>query len=150
MPPPGVDLNKARIEGACLKRLVEFRGSADKPVRFLNLQGLKFAHAARTFLEPYEKLMRSDWCIARQAALFIEGAEDCRVQNCFFDAVGGNAIFVSNYNRRVNVSGCKITDAGASGVCLVGDVAAARSPSFWGSNWPPMDKVDRTPGPKSE
>jgi hypothetical protein len=149
MPPGGVDLSKARLEGACLKRLVDIEGTAEKPVKFVSFQGLTFTHAARTFMEPYEKLMRSDWSIVRQGALFMQGTEDCHVSNCFFDAVGGNAIFASNYNRRAEITGCKITEAGSSGICFVGDVNAARSPSFFGTSWPPMSKVDRTPGPRS-
>jgi hypothetical protein len=42
------------------------------------------------------------------------------VDKCFFDAVGGNAVFISNYNRRIKVYGNKFTEAGDSAVCLVG------------------------------
>ena len=55
-----------------------------------------------------------------------QGTEDCGLTDCFLDAVGGNAVFVSNYNRRVKIAGCKITEAGASGVCFVGDPKAVR------------------------
>ena len=35
-----------------------------------------------------EKLLRSDWAIHRGGAVFIEGAEDCTLERCFFNAVG--------------------------------------------------------------
>ena len=42
------------------------------------------------------------------------------MEKCFFDAVGGNGVFVNNYNRHVRVYGNKFTEAGDSAVCLVG------------------------------
>ena len=35
--------------------------------------------------------------------------------------VGGNAVFVNNYNRRIAIRGTQIAKAGASGICFVGD-----------------------------
>jgi hypothetical protein len=52
--------------------------------------------------------------------VFLEGVEDCSIEKCFFDAVGGNAVFVNNYNRRISVAGNKFTEAGDSAICLVG------------------------------
>jgi hypothetical protein len=150
IPPPGVDLAKARIEVGGLKRLVEFRGSHKKPVRFVSFRGLTFAHAGRTFMEPYEPLLRSDWCIYRGGAVFFQGAEDCGLADCFLDAVGGNGVFVSNFNRRVKITGCKITEAGASAICFVGDPKAVRfTADEYGTRIDP-ERIDTVPGPKTE
>ena len=73
IPPQGVDLAKARIEVAGLKHLIEFRGSREKPVRFVTFRGLTITHAGRTFMEPYEPLLRSDWRIYRGGAVFLQG-----------------------------------------------------------------------------
>ena len=59
-PPPGVDLPTAVIEAVRLRHLVEFRGTEQAPVRFVSLKGLTFRHAARTFMENKEPLVRSD------------------------------------------------------------------------------------------
>ena len=148
MPPKGADIAKARVEAVVLKQLVEFRGSIRQPVRNIHLCGLTLTHTARTVLEKYEPLLRGDWSIVRTGAVFFEGAEGCSVTDCFFDAVGGNAVFISNYNRRIKVAGCKFTEAGDSAVCLVGDFDAVRSGSTWQSQI--TDPQDKTVGPRTQ
>ncbi len=149
-PPKDVDLTKATVEAAGLRHLVEFHGTRDQPVRFVRLKGFTFTHAARTFMENREPLLRSDWTIYRGGAVLFEGCEDCGVDDCFFDQVGGNAVFVNKYNRRVAITTCKIVDAGASGVCFVGDPKAVRSPLFEYGEKQPLEQIDRTPGPKTD
>jgi hypothetical protein len=149
-PPAGLDLSKATVEATRLRSLVEFRGSDERPVRFITLRGLTFRQAARTVMETREPLMRTDWAIYRGGAVFFEGAEDCALEDCFIDQVGGNAVFVNNYNRRVAVRGCQIAKAGASGVCFVGDPQAARNPLFNYSQVIKLENLDRTPGPRND
>jgi hypothetical protein len=148
-PPPGLDLAKATVEATQLRSLVEFRGSEDKPVRFITLRGLTFRQAARTVMDTREPMLRSDWAIYRGGAIYCEGAEDCALEDSFIDQVGGNAIFVNRYNRRITVRGCQIAKAGASGVCFFGDPQAARNPLFNYSQVNKLEDLDRTPGPKS-
>jgi hypothetical protein len=50
----------------------------------------------------------------------VEGAENCSIDNCFFDAVGGNGVFINNYNRGIKVIGNEFCEAGDSAVCMVG------------------------------
>ena len=76
-----------------------------------------------------EPLLRSDWTTYRGGAVFFNGTEDCVLEDCFIDQVGGNAVFVNNYNRRVAVRGCQIAQAGANGVAFVGDRDAVRDPA---------------------
>ena len=147
MPPKGVDIAKASLEAVVLKQLVEFRGSIRQPVRNIHLRGLTLTHTTSTVLEKYEPLLRGDWSIVRAGAVFFEGAEGCSVTDCFFDAVGGNGVFISNYNRRIKVSGCKFTEAGDSAICLVGDFNAVRSASTWQNQI--ADPPDKTVGPRS-
>lgn len=148
-PPAGVDLKTATIEATRLRSLVEFRGNEAQPVRHVTLRGLTFRHAARTVMDTKEPLMRSDWAIYRGGAIFFEGAEDCAVEDCFLDQVGGNAIFVNNYNRRIAVRGCQVARAGASGICFVGDPQATRNPLFHYEQVNKLENLDRTPGPRT-
>ncbi len=148
-PPEGIDLVTARIEIPQLKELFVFKGSEQQPVRNISIEGVELAHTLRTFMETREPLLRSDWAIYRSGAVLMEGAEHCAVRNCFFNQVGGNAVFFSNYNRRNEVSGCHIAGVGASGVCFVGDPAAVRSPSFEYNEFTPTQDLDLTPGPKT-
>lgn len=148
-PPADIDLAKARIEVVRLRHLVELRGSADRPVRFVTLRGLTLRHAARTFMDNREPLLRSDWTTYRGGAVVLEGTEDCTIENTFLDQVGGNAIFVNRYNRRVTVRGCHIARAGASGVAFVGDPKAVRNPLFEYGERLALADLSTTPGPQS-
>jgi len=149
-PPPGTDLATATIEVVRLRHLVEFRGSADKPIRFLTLRGLTFRHAARTFMDNKEPLLRSDWTTYRGGTVFFNGAEDCVLDDCLLDQLGGNAVFVNNYNRRIAIRGCHIWQAGANGVAFVGDPQAVRNPLFEYNQRQSVHDLDRTPGPKTD
>ena len=72
------------------------------------------------------------------------------MEDLLLDQVGGNAIFVNHYNRRVTVRGCEIVKAGASGVAFVGDPKAARNPLFNYDQRQKATDLDRTPGPKTD
>jgi hypothetical protein len=148
-PEPSFDLENAKIEIVRLRHLIELEGTEEEPVRHIKFQGFKVQHAARTFMDCKEPLLRSDWAIYRGGAFFLTGTEDVSIKDCEFDQVGGNAIFVSNYNRRVLVSGCHIHDTGASGICFVGDPNAVRNPLFEYGQRNDLSKIDRTPGSKS-
>lgn len=149
-PERDVDLSNASVEVVRLRHLVEFSGSMESPVRFISLQGFTIRHAARTFMDCKEPLLRSDWAIYRGGAFLLTGTEDIAVLDCEFDQVGGNALFVNQYNRRTLVKGCHIHDAGASGVCFVGDPHAVRDPLFEYGKKNDLATIDRIPGPKSE
>ena len=149
MPEKGIDLKSATVEVVRLRHLVEFRGSGKSPVRKVTLQGFTVRHAARTFMDTKEPMLRSDWTIYRGGAFMLTGTEDVSILDCEFDQVGGNAVFVNNYNRRALIKGCHIHDAGASGVCFVGDPGAVRDPCFGYGETKDFDKLDRTPGPKT-
>jgi hypothetical protein len=119
-------------------------------VKWITLRGIAFRQAARTVMDTREALLRSDWAIYRGGAIFFNGAEDCALEDGFIDQVGGNAIFVNNYNRHVTIRGTQIAKAGASGICFVGDPQSARSPLFNYYQVQSLDRIDRTPGPKSK
>jgi hypothetical protein len=148
-PHAGLDLKTAVVEATRLRTLVEFRGDEANPVKWITLRGLTFRHAERTVMDNREPLMRSDWTIYRGGAVFFNGAEDCALEDSFVDQVGGNAVFVNNYNRRIAICGMQIARAGANGICFIGDPQAARSPLFNYHQVQSLDRIDRTPGPKS-
>jgi hypothetical protein len=149
-PPAGLDLKHAVVEASRLRTLVEFRGDATHPVKWVVLRGLVFRHAARTVMENREPLLRSDWTIYRGGAVFFNGAEDCALEDALVDQVGGNAVFVNNYNRRIAIRGTHIARAGANGVCFIGDPRAARSPLFNYDIVQNLEAISRTPGPQTD
>ncbi len=122
IPEAGVDLAAALVEAPALERIVEFAGTQGSPVRHVTFSGFRIAHTASTFLAEYEVPSPGDWAIHRGGAMLMTGTHDCTVANCWFDAVGGNAVFVSKHNRGCTVTGCTITAAGESAVCFVGSL----------------------------
>jgi len=121
MPPAGIDPGKALIEASQLKGLVEIRASRDQPARGIHFRGIRFTHTETTYFEPYDIPSLGDWAIHRGGAVLIEGAEDCSLRECFFDAVGGNAVFINRYARHITVASNIFTETGESAVCLVGE-----------------------------
>ena len=124
-PEEGVDLAKARVEIGGLKTVVAFQGEPGKPVHHVKLEGLRITHTATTFMQPNYAPSQGDWGVVKCGAVMLEGAEDCAVDGCWFDQVGGTGVFVANYARRVRVERCKIVLAGDGGVYLVGSREAA-------------------------
>ena len=119
-PPAGQNLSGAVVEIGLLNNLIEVRGTRQKPIRHLNFKGFRFTHTRATFLDEYITPSNGDWGIYNGGAIYMEGTEDCAVENCFFDAVGGNGIYISHHARRIRVYGNKFTYTGESAVCLAG------------------------------
>ena len=149
-PPAGLDLQNARFEGVRLRHLVEFRGDDKHPVRHISLKGLTFRHAARTFMDNKERMLRTDWTVYRGGAIFVEGAEDCYIEDCSVEQVGGNAIFVNNYNRRIAIRGCHINQVGGNGIAFVGDPGAVRNGLVGYASRANFDEISKKPGPKTD
>src|SRR4030095_16053422 len=64
-PPEGMDLRSAVVESVRLRHRVDFRGDEKSPVTSITLRGITFTHAARTFMDNREPLVRSDWTTYR-------------------------------------------------------------------------------------
>ncbi len=149
-PAAGIELANASVEISLLSELIEFQGTQQSPVKHIHLKGLSFRQTARTFMETKEPLLRSDWTIYRGGAVFFKGAEDCSIADSEFTQIGGNAVFASNYNRRLSVTGTHIHKVGASGICFVGSPDAVRNPLFEYEQQQSLKDIDLTPGPKSD
>jgi hypothetical protein len=120
MPDVDTDLQAATVEVPILKRVVEFRGNLDEKVEYINLSGIRITCTSATFLDLYDIPSLGDWAIHRGGSVYLENTRNCSIENNYFDAVGGNAVFLNNYNRGTNVHGNTFSQAGDSAVCLVG------------------------------
>jgi hypothetical protein len=149
MPRTGVDISEATVVAAGLLELIRLEGTAEQPVTNIHIDNIIFKHTKRLFMEPYERLLRGDWSIARLAALRLKGTENCRITHCTFSGLGGNAVFIDGYARGNEVSANHFEDIGESGVVLVGSYDAVRSGAICYDNTLPQDEIDLTPGPKS-
>ena len=149
-PTKGTSLDKAEVVACGIKQLIQFAGRADKPVSHITIRGVAFKHTARTILDAYETRLRGDWAITRQAAVKLEGARDCTISDCTFTRLGGNAVFLSNYNRRVTVSDSLFHDIGDSAVAIVGSDNAVRSLKVHKKRHVPLTEIDTEVGPKTQ
>lgn len=146
-PPKNLDLKTALIEIPQLESIFILKGTEGSPLKYIEIKNLELRQTLRTFMETKEPLLRSDWTIYRSGAIKLEGTENCLVENCFINSIGGNAIFFSNYNRNDRVENNHITNIGASGICFVGSPTAVRSPRFEYNEFISWDKVDTIKGP---
>ncbi|MGK0138519.1 MAG: hypothetical protein ACI9DJ_001975 [Algoriphagus sp.] len=142
-----IDLNHATTEASVLKHLIEIRGSQYNPVKNISIQGIRFEHSQRTFMEHYDPLLRSDWTIYRGGAILLHGTESSSINDCEFTNLGGNVIFVNGYNRNTEIIGNHIHDCGASAISFVGDSTSVRSPSYQYNEFVPSEEIDTLQGP---
>ncbi len=148
-PLPGDDPSTALWEYSFLDQLFAIRGEAIRPVRGVTIRGLSFRGTNRTFMQTREPLLRTDWTIYRGGAVFIQDAEQIRIEDNNFEGLGGNAIFISDHAREVSVTGNLIEQIGASAIAFVGSPSAVRSPSYQYNHFIPIDSMDKQPGPRT-
>lgn len=149
IPEEGQQIDDLEFVAAQLESIVQLKGSEQRPVTDIYIEGITFQHTAPTFMKTEEQLMRSDWGIYRNGAFLFDGTERCGLRSSTLSLLGGNAVFVSNYNRNTEISGNLIEYIGGSAVCFVGSPDAVRSPSFRYEEFVPASEMDTIPGPKS-
>jgi hypothetical protein len=71
-------------------------------------------------MNPHETSPSGNWAFSRGGAVMLEGTRNCSVRDCWFDSLGGNAVFWSKSNRFGNVSRCLFTECGGSAICFAG------------------------------
>lgn len=150
IPPTGTDVNTASFNFSRLTDLIHIQGDMKSPVKNISINGIDFTETARSFMLVKEPLLRSDWTIYRGGAILLEGSENVTISNCNFYNLGGNAVFLSKYNKNDKISNNHIYNIGASALAFVGDPYAVRSPAFRYEQFVPWDKMDFERGPKSD
>ena len=155
-PPAGINLTDVTVEVPVVKDLIQLKGTPESPVKYIQFKGFSFTQSAYTFMDKYEPVARGDWAIHRGGAVFMQGAENCLVEDCRFYDLGGNGVFMSGYNRDNQIKGCKFVHTGESAVCFVGLPSAVRFYQTWddsqiyGKDWAEMRQgMDLKPGPKT-
>ncbi|WP_017445744.1 right-handed parallel beta-helix repeat-containing protein [Gayadomonas joobiniege] len=148
-PPKDLDLSTAHLTVSQAEHLIEIKGSVEAPVKYIEISGIRFTQTKQTFMKTKEPLLRSDWTIYRGGAVFIEGSEHVKITNNEFTQLGGNAVFVNNYNRHVSIASNEIYEIGANAISFIGDPSAVRSASFRYEEYVDIDKMDMAAGPKN-
>ena len=119
-PESGVDLNSALLETVELRHLLEIKGTAERAVRNLSMEGFFFRHAARTFMDNREPLLRSDWTLYRGAAVVLENTDGVSLERCGFSDLGGNALMLTRRNSGFILRGSLFEEIGANGIVFAG------------------------------
>ncbi len=150
MPPVDLDIRRATFATSGPARIFDLQGAPQAPLRFVRIEGFELQRTAYSFLRTTEPLLRSDWMIAREGAIYIENAEDVTVAGNTLSQLGGNGVFVSGRGRRISIAGNHINDIGGSGISFTGRPGAVRSPSFRYEQFVSFNDLDLTPGPKTD
>ncbi|QNK65389.1 PDZ domain-containing protein [Variovorax sp. PAMC26660] len=137
------------VDNGLVEQLIVLKGSEATPIHDVAIKGLTLTQTGNTFMKTTEPLLRSDWKVFRGGAIYIEGGKDLEVAGNDMHALGGNAVFVSGYNRGIAVRGNEIQDIGASAILFVGSPEAVRSPGFHYAARTSYTDMDKTVGPKT-
>lgn len=148
-PPKGINIKNAEITISQLTDLIHFTGSNSKPLKNISISNISFTQTARSFILVKEPLLRSDWTIYRGGAILLDGTENVHINNCTFYELGGNAVFISNYNKNDVIRDNNIYNIGGNAIAFVGNPDAVRSPAFNYDLFVPWNEMDYTPGPKN-
>jgi len=149
-PESAVDLRRSRIEITTAKSILRFVGDSDGPAHDFRLAGLVLDRARDTLFDASEPLLRSDWRIARDGAIFIEDAENVEIMDSDFHDLGGQGVFVSGHARGIQVRGNSFRNLGGTAISFVGSPRAVRDPLYDPYESTPLERLDRTPGPSSD
>lgn len=130
MPRPGETIDSFHAVAPFAPALLIARGTPDAPVRNLTIRGIRFAHAdwpkpgygyaegQAAFYEKRDTEGSDGTRDAVPAAIQLDWAQDCTIDRCTIENVGGTGVWIGEGSR-----GCTITDSvvrgcGANGVML--------------------------------
>ena len=141
-PRPGENMETAEVIAPLLEKLVELRGSLEKPVEHIHFQGITFRHA--TWLEPsrvgvveqqanfqQQIINRLDRMghvcnvhnevLKSPANVICRTAKHLRFEGCVFSQLGGAGIDLEYGSQENVITGCHFRDISGSAI-QIGDV----------------------------
>ena len=147
--PPGTGPGAAHVHPGSFElvpvhspRVVSLLGNgSDAPLRHITLANLTIAHAAITFLEPYEVPSGGDWAVHRGAAVFVDGATEVDIVGNHFNQVDGNGVFLSRFVRNASVLRNAFTDVGDTAILVVGASGRHRTNQVDNTDYPAFNLV---------
>jgi len=113
--PKAKDFDKQEIVAPVLDRLIELRGTKDKPVRHIHIEGFTFADTRYTSPERLKDTYHAD-----DAALWLWAAQHCRIADNTFRDVGGYGIMLRDASTHNKIAANEIAGAGQGGIYLNG------------------------------
>jgi len=114
--PPEDAVKDGKVIAPQIDRLIEVRGTPDKPVRHVTISGLTFTHTLSPFPEFQPENFHSP--TLRGAAVHLENCEDCCVEDNRFCMLGGDAVRLQSSNVQNRIVGNEIAFVGGAGISL--------------------------------
>jgi len=119
--PPQGKLDGAEVTIPVIDRLIELRATTHEPVRHLHFSGLTFTQTLPVF--PWIHPLNPDYLECNRPnsggfAFYLENTEDCAIDRCRFDQVGGDAIRLHGASTRNRITRNEIVGSGAQGICF--------------------------------
>lgn len=117
------DVPPAELVVPVVKQLIVMQGTQGAPVRNVRISQLTLRHAAPTFMDDYAVGSGGDYSVYRGGAVHLNGTVNCSVDHNLFDGVGGNAVWLTDFNRYGTVTGNEMRHIGENGVGMTGSTA---------------------------
>ncbi len=117
--PPEGSIEGGEVVAPYLDRVISLYGSPGDPVEFVEFRGLTITQNNSLFPRP--EILIHNYPNSGGCGLRMEGVENCVVEGCRFEAVGGDGIRMQGYNADNWILRNEISYTGASGICLCGD-----------------------------
>ena len=149
-PPEGLGYGQGTVEAVRPAAPGRVPGTRKKPVRFVTLQGLTFRHAARTFMDNKEPLLRSDWTIYRGGARLLHRLRRLRPVGLHSGPARRQRRLRQQIQPPRHDQRLPHRETGANGVAFVGDPKAVRARCSSTASGKSSRGIDRTPGPKTD
>ena len=142
IPRPGEDMSKAEVIAPAIERLIELRGTLDKPVHNIHFVGLTFAHATwlqpsrighpdvqANFLNDATRLIKRggtvttahNEMIKSPSNIVCHAAKAIRFEGCTFTKLGGGGLDIEFGSQDNVVVGCHFHDISGTAI-QIGDV----------------------------
>ena len=104
-----------------LQTLIKIEGQYGDPVKNIEMRGLGFRDAEKTYLEQWHAPSGGDWSLHRGGAIHLEGAEHVTVLDSYFHRLDGNAVFLGGYSHKTKIARCDFAWIGNGAIATWGD-----------------------------
>jgi hypothetical protein len=134
-PMPGEALADTRLVAPSAPALLRISGTIDAPVSNVRLRGLRFAHTSwpippsgyaegqASFYERRDDPASDGTRDAVPSAIELSWAQDCLVDACVVESVGGSGVWFGAGCRNCGITDSTVRGAGANGI-MIGETAA--------------------------
>lgn len=104
-----------------LETLISLNGFMNDPIHNITFDGLTFSYTKSTYMNDYLVPSGGDWSFHPSGSIIIRGSENITIKNCLFENIGGNGIYINDYNRNLLIESNEMKWIGDSGIISYGN-----------------------------